>query len=261
MRAIIRFNLLLLLFVFLFSCDDKSVDNKNSQNILYTISPYLTDISDAALSFYSYDSYLRNDVNTEDYYVKNYSAYFTNRANFVNIESISADNKSLVQRSGYDGHYTMSDFKMSTHPSNNQITWKIKGFLGDSGTIVQNIPSRLRIDSAIKTNNYTKSSGLSVSYSGSSGIGDLRVDLFVDNFINNATGINISSDPPVEYYNFTKSNNGTLNLSSTDLSSLIPNRYYQVKITQTNINTVPLGSKTISLLSQTATATYFYLSN
>lgn len=243
----------------LFSCKENSINNSKSNNILSPISPYFTDNSDGALAFYSYDSYLLNDINTEDFYVKNYSAYFTNRSSFIDIGSVTAENSALVLSDGYNGQYSIIDYKVTTHPFNNQILWKIKDFLGESGSIVQDIPPRLRIDSAIKTNNYTKISGLSVSYSGSSGIGDLSVEIFIDDFINKATGINISSDPPVDHNYFTKSNNGTINLSSTELSSLIPNRYYQIKITQTNINTVPLGNKTISLLSQTATATYFYL--
>jgi hypothetical protein len=65
----------------------------------------------------------------------------------------------------------------------------------------------------------------------------------------------------VERRQFIKSNNGTVNLSSSDLSGFTPHRYYGINVRTSDYKTYMVGSKKLGVYYENANTTLIYLTN
>lgn len=188
-----------------------------------------------------------------------FQAMFSDGNSFVDIDSITNQfislNKSLL------GQYASTYNDPSIYPSNRVYNWSLYNYLDSNFSFDQTLVPRLTIVSPGKRDTVSKTAGFTINYNGSSSAKHADIVIYQAGAINLEMGIDDSADPEITVIQFSFSDNGSISVPSSKLSSLIPNRYYRFNILHFDHNNIDLGELTGTVFSSASVSHYFYLTN
>lgn len=241
-----------------YSCEQEIVTQTHSGNF----NSSLTYGGDFLLSLEVREDYMSyNNENSITWHATSMVAKFSHNNEFINVDSVYNNIESLDKGDGLIGQYSVVSMSPSTYPTNNQITWTIANYNGNSGNITHDLAKRIKITSPLKTDTIIKNNGLLINYSGSEGVGNIHYYINDGKFINESAGIDVSSDTLTKQIRGIRPDNGTITLSLSEIGTLQPNRYYYLELYHSKSDSVVFNSNSGTLFSSASSRQFFFLTN
>ncbi len=202
------------------------------------------------------NSYISSD------YDQSFTIYISDGNDLINCDSVlyggtllenmlESDDQSLL-----DGQYSSDD---NVNFTSNEL--KLLNFLSSNFTIQLEPVNYLILNNFMLADTVSKANGFYTSVTGSLANPIVYVDI-VASEIHSEMIINKDSITyNTRHLGFELPNNGTINLSSSQLSELTPNRYYFVSVKTNNYKTYMVGNHKMGVYYENINRTLIYLSN
>ena len=214
-KLIFNFAFIALLFLFIGCTDENPV-------FFYSGS----DTTSAILIVRGSTSYISKSNNDYDALTL---AYISDDEKYINVNSISCNDKLLSSQKNYEGQYSgLFDYPQSPPYT---ATWKVNGYRGaDFSETVQLVnPMSLPIFRTGDT--ISKKYGKIILYDGSqTDIGNLNVQIEYDAAMTEFEIHPDSVKTGIKTIDFEVEDNGTINIKPTNLESLPSNQHYRINI-------------------------------
>ena len=187
-------------------------------------------------------------------------AFLRDSLRFVNATSVSANTQALTNAyngSNLTGQYSLDGPNVSTS-SNPTVAWSIVGYLGSNFSQTYDLAPRFNVSGLAFIDTVSKATGLTKSYSNIVSGDSIVVALEFESLLSGEY-IHPDSTTGDGYVVKTTTDNGSVSISSSELSALTPHRLYKFSIQRAKYATTTYQGKKIGVVSVYSITNWIYL--